>query len=119
MATITPTVEKIDSSNGHAYIVTWEQLTENDTAAAVELIQFSDRSVQITGTFGGDAVTLQGSNDGSTFATLNDPFGDPISMSAAGISGIAELTRWVRPGTPAGSSADVDVFLVINGPQPR
>jgi len=89
----------------------WETLTENDTGEEVELPEHADLCVQITGDFGGGSVTFEGSNDGSTWAGLNDPTGTAISLSAAGMAQVLEKPRFVRPGVPGGTSVDVDVYL--------
>jgi hypothetical protein len=59
--------------------------------------QGSDRSVQVSGTFGGGTVLIEGSNDGSNWFTLTDPTGAALSFAAAGLKQILELTRYIRP----------------------
>lgn len=59
--------------------------------------QGTDRSVQVTGTFGGGTVLIEGSNDGVTWFTLNDLSAAALSFTANGLKQILELTRYIRP----------------------
>jgi hypothetical protein len=79
--------------------------TGSDVGAALELPGWADRSVQITGTFGtGGTCLIEGSNDGTNYATLNNLQGSALSLTAAGIKGVAEITRYIRPRISAGDS---------------
>jgi hypothetical protein len=71
---------------------------------------YSDRSVQMTGTFG-NAVVLEGSNDGTNYYTLTDGLGNSISMTSSGIKQIGEVTRFVRPRA-TGAVTSVVITLV-------
>jgi len=70
-----------------------------DTAVSAQSGLSGDRSIQSSG-----VVTIQGSNDGVTFFTLNDPFGLPLVFAGAGIKQILELTRFVRPTGQVGAT---------------
>lgn len=60
--------------------------------------QYPRKSVQVTGTFGGGSVQIEGSNDGGvTYFTLTDPQGNVLTFTAAGGEKIAENTERVRP----------------------
>lgn len=110
MATITPVVETLAKG---MVKVTWEGLTENDTAAAVPLGAFNEKCVQVLGTFGSSTVIFEGSNDGgTTFAGLNDHATDAISFTSAGIAQVLETPEYVRPSASGGTSQDVDIILV-------
>lgn len=71
-----------------------------------------DRSVQMSGTWNGATVVLQGSHDDTTWFTLTDPLGNAISMTANGLKQINELTRYVRPDVTAGTPTSVVVRVV-------
>lgn len=89
--------------NGDFRVVTWTGLLNGDDGERAELAAFSDRSVQFTGTFGtGGSVTLEGSNDGTTYFALSDPQGVAITRTAAGLKAVSELTRFIRPRVTAG-----------------
>ena len=79
---------------------------------------FADRSVQITGTFGtGGTVLIEGSNDGTNYATLNDPQGVAISKTAAGIFEISQIVKFIRPRVSAGDgTTSITVTLLAQRP---
>lgn len=94
----------------------WQGLTDDtsDTGAPADLKNHADRSVQLIGTLGAaGACTIQGSNDGgTTWATLNDPQGDPLVLVALGIYQIQEYTKEVRPAITAGDgTTDLDLYI--------
>ena len=97
-------------------VLLWEALVQGSLdGAAVELPGFAERSVQVTGNFSGPAtLTMQGSNDGgTTWATLLDPFGNPIAFTAAGLKQIMELTKEIRPlvsGEDGSTDLDVTIY---------
>lgn len=118
MATINKTVTKLTSYPPTAYIILWETLTTtNDVGSTAEMVAYSDRSVQVVGTFDGASLQLQGSNDGTNFKVLTDPQGNALTFTATGIEAISELTRYIRPYiSVAGSgSADLDVYVLVSG----
>jgi hypothetical protein len=79
-------------------IQTWT-LGVGDSGKEIQLAMSGDRSIQVSG-----AVTIEGSNDGTTFFTLNDVSGTPLVFVAAGLKQILEITRWIRPGVSAGAN---------------
>lgn len=113
MATINPTVARNGDQSVMYY--TYSTLTTtNDNGAPIEMAEFADRSVQVTGTFGaGGTIVWQGSNDGSTWVTMSEPDGTAISLTAAGLKAVLEITRYARPFVSAGDgTTDLDVFVV-------
>ena len=85
----------------------------NLTRKFAEAPHFSDKTVQLIGTFGSATVVIQGSLDGTTWATLTDPQGDALSFTAAGLNLVAENVRYIRPSASGGSSQDIDVYLLV------
>ena len=117
MATVSPVVTRlVGNYNEHeGYSILWETLTTtNDTGVGFEKT-WSDRSVQVTGTFGsGGNVKIQGSNEGTTWAILTDPQGNDLDIAAAKIEQITEITRYIRPFISAGDGAtDLDVTILV------
>ena len=112
MATIAVTVE--DSGAGHM-TYKWEGITENDEGAAVEHPNMADKSVQVglTGgaAFGGGNIPIEGSLNGTDWVTLTDPQGNALTFTAAGLEQITEAVRYIRPGSPTGTSVDLDVMI--------
>jgi hypothetical protein len=86
-----------------ACVITWTGLDSDDSGSPVELVDFPDRTVTITGTFGaGGSITLQGSNDNSNWFALTDPQGNAITKTAAGMELMSEAPRYIRPLVTAG-----------------
>lgn len=107
MATI-PQNAKSLTTNAATWIE-WTPLTFTgaDDGEAVGPFPGADRSIQVTGTFGaGGTLVWEGTNaevpGGATWATLNDPQGNPLSFTSARIEQISEYTRWMRPRVTAG-----------------
>jgi len=95
-----------DDSLGNVVSVVWTGLLNGDSGEPVDLTEFSDRSVQIAGTLGtGGTIAVEGSNDGVTYYTLKDLFGNSLSTTALLLSGIAEITKWVRVRVTAGNGS--------------
>lgn len=94
--------------------VTWETLTEADTAGAYFMVNGPKRGcVTVTGTFGGATVVLQGSNDGTNWVTLTDLAGSAISVSAAGIAEFSTACMYVRASAGSGTGQDVDIIMAL------
>jgi hypothetical protein len=105
MATITGSIDRNLSEVGNAALVTWTPMTFAglDVGAPVQWVEYADRCVQVSGTFGAaGSVTLEGSNDGVTYATLADPQGNALTITAAKLEQVLELPRYVRPRVTAG-----------------
>ena len=111
MATITPVKS---SPAWNIEQVFWETLTDADTATEIQPAGLSPifGAVQFVGTIG-TAVTLQVSNNGTNWVTLNDKDGTAISTGTSGaMFEFSTAARYIRPGTPTGTS-DVDVTLIL------
>lgn len=109
MATRSANVSQLSTD---AVLVSWEGITEADTGAAAALDGYSARSVQVLGDFTtSGAITFEGSNDGVTWATLNDEGGTTLVVTAASVRSIREVTRYVRPRATAGTAVDMDVHV--------
>lgn len=106
---------KVDLGRG-ATQFTWDAITGANSEAALELKGAGPLAgcVQvISGTAG--SVTLQGSNDGTNWATIKDLQGSAIALTA--LTAIADFTtaaRYIRPLGNGSSSAAV-VRLVTRG----
>ena len=117
MATITPS--HVEEHNVYRE-VRYETLTENNAdGTPIQMPYCREFVMQVTGTFGGGAVELQGSLDGTNFFVLDDPAGDPASLSAAGIVLVRGCYLAVRPYVASGTSVDVDVTIFAHTPHDR
>jgi len=103
-----------DNDLGSVVAILWSGLANGDSGEPVSLAEFSDRSVQIQGTLGsGGTVVIEGSNDGVSYHTLHDIFGSSISVTALGLMGIAEISKWIRARVTAGDgTTDIDVTVI-------
>lgn len=122
MANITPTIA--GNQNILLNKVTWASMANGDTgvnpsgtaSTGFASAEYMDRSVQVKGTFGsGGTVLIEGSNDGgATWATINDAFGNALSVTSASIKQITEVVEMVRPRVSAGdgtTSLTVVLFM--------
>lgn len=97
------------------YIVSWSNLAGTDSGTPVNIGEYYDRSVQISGTFGGATVTIEGSNDGVNYLPLTDPQGNAISKTTASIEQIMELTRFIRPVVTGGTGSNLTITMYVRG----
>lgn len=79
----------------------WASLsTENGDS--ISIARWSDKTVHIVS--GTGTGSIQGSNDGSTWAALHDSQGNPLSAMAVGtITLIAENPRYIRAVAAGGT----------------
>jgi hypothetical protein len=89
-----------------ACMFTWTGLDLDDSGIPIECVDYPDRTVTITGTFGvGGSLTMQGTNDdlpSSNWLPLTDPQGGAITKTSAAIELISEAPRFIRPLVTAG-----------------
>lgn len=100
---------------------TWGPLTSANTLGTnEELPRYPYHSVQITGTFGGATVVLQGSDDGVTWFTLHDTSGSNISATSnARFDTIAIVPAFVRPSLSGGDGTTSVTLIVTSRTQGR
>jgi len=114
MATRNATVSDF-SLTGNARLITWSGILNGDDGAPALWIDYADRCFQVTGTFGAaGSVTMQGSNDGTNWASLTDPQGNALTFTAQKIEQAIELPVYVRPLCTAGDgTTDLVVTLCM------
>ena len=112
MALINPTKIWIRRNDVVAYEWVME---EGDTAIAVEVPNKSDKTVQVSGTFGSATITVQGSVDpsGAVFNDLRDPQGNTISITSADIVTVLENVAFIQPIITGGSSSSVTIRIYM------
>lgn len=112
MAEIDPVNSKLGPG---VELVTWTTLTESDTAEGY--LAGSTKplvgALQVTGTFGGATVSLQGSNDNSNWVNLKDTAGTEIALTAAGGADFSTAFAYIRVSASGGSSQDVDSIICL------
>lgn len=115
MAAIKPTVTDVSiRGNESTYTVVWTPVTEADTCVAVQMPEYADRSIQVSGTFGGASVAVQGSNDGTNFAALRDPSSTTIAITTAGIRAVLENTYQTKPVATGGTSQSLTIAMLFH-----
>ena len=93
-------------------IATWATETTAGSASITRyapLISLANASVQISGTFGGATVVLQGSNDGTTYATLKDLQGNNLSFTAAGYAEFSSGAAFIKPSISGGAGDSLNI----------
>jgi hypothetical protein len=114
MATIIPTTVE-DQVRAAAYRWTDYSTADTSTPIKVQNMQGLAGSVQVTGTFGGATITLQGSNDGTNFVTLKDSAGTAISVTAAGMAEFSTAALYLKPTSSGGTADNVTVTVILRG----
>jgi hypothetical protein len=106
---------KLPSGNTRTLLIQWEALANGDDGTPVPFSQYTDKSVQVVGTFGvGGSVRLEGSNNGTDWATLTDAQGNDLNISAPKIEMVLEATQYIRPRVTAGDgSTSLTVVLLM------
>lgn len=115
MATKQGNLIVVDNFHAHAE---WDLVTEADTGTSLSIVDFPDRTVQAvpaTGSFGtAGAITLEGSNDNTTFSTLHDFQGNALVLTDSTLHLIAENPRYIRPRATAGSGMSISIIVEGN-----
>jgi hypothetical protein len=84
-------------------LFTWTGLDSDDSGIPITIVDYTDQTVVVRGTFGsGGSVTMQGSMDGTNWYTLTDPQGNALTKTAAGIEMVVEAPLYIRPLVTAG-----------------
>jgi hypothetical protein len=126
MATKVPTMTSDVLGDGSSVVkVSWSAangnaLANGDDGTPIDFSQWADRSVQVLGTFGAAGnLKWEGSNDGVTYATLNDPSGAALDIAAAKVKGVLEITQKARPRVSAGDGTTaLEVHVLLRRSQP-
>lgn len=96
-------------------LYTWASVTETDTFEPLELTskRFRSLCIQVGGTFGGATVVVNGSNDDTTYAGLDDQAGTAISVTAAAVKNIGDFPLYVKPVASGGTGQSLTVKLLV------
>ncbi len=107
-----PTTTDINGDRS-SMLITWTLTTADHTGDPVSWADWADRSVMMTGTWGGATAVLEGANV-ATYLSITDPQGNAISTNADKLEACTEVTRFVRPRlSTVGSGATVVVTLLM------
>lgn len=115
MAVVNDTSTEVSTLYGKGSLATWTALATGDTGKPVSGVGLSDRSVQMTGTFGGATVVLEGSNDGTNYTTLTDTAGSALSFTSAGLKQVLQITKYIRPSVSGGAGVSINCNVLMAG----
>lgn len=114
MATITKTVEGYTAPG--RIEVQWEAFGDADSGAPMRLYNVQSLQVDVRGTAGGAACTIEGSMDGTNYSVLHDADGSDLTFAAGTIprtENVRECTvPYIRPRTSGGSGTALTVRFV-------
>lgn len=97
MATVVPVTTFPFETSRDVAVTTWATLLAGDDGEPVRLAVYSDRSIQVSGEFGGASVTIGGSNDGETYHALHDTSGNVMTLTEGKLQQIVELPIYIKP----------------------
>lgn len=101
-----PTRDCVVTTEDQTETVVWTGLLNTDDGQAFQAFSFRDQSIQFSGTFGvGGSISLEGSNNGTTWFVLTDLQGSAITKTSASLEGVAEAVKFVRPRVTAGDGS--------------
>lgn len=90
---------------------TWSNMTSGDVGEPILLTKFNDRTLHVTGTFGGATVAFEGSNDGSEYLPMRDVFNATVSATSAKLITLTEVPLYVRPTVTGGVATSVSIIV--------
>lgn len=111
MPTITQTSIKTNTSK--AYVSRWADVSNGDTCVAQPAAQYTDKSVQVFGTFGAGQVAIEGSNDGENWAVLTGAQGNALLITEAKIEMVSEATLYIRPVVTGDGATSLTVLILM------
>ena len=88
-------------------VASWTGLAGTETGDSVSATAWADKTIQAAGTF--TTITVEGSNDGVNWSTLNNLQGDPLAIAAPGLSVIAENPLLMRVSSVGAAGATVTI----------
>lgn len=95
-------------------VTTWDGMVADDDGAPERLAVYSDRSIQVSGEFGGASVTIGGSNDGITYHALHGTDGEELVLLTGGLRQIVELPIFIKPRVFGGDGSTL-LKVVMSG----
>jgi hypothetical protein len=92
----------------------WAGMALGDTGQEAVHSGTGDRTVQVFGTFGaGGSVTIQGTLDGTNWASLHDTNGVALTFTTAGIRTVLQNVLAIRP-VITGGDGTTSLTTLIN-----
>lgn len=115
MPLITPTIDVATVKDVPR--VLWSNVASGDTFDPLILKQQFGLAgaIQVSGTFGTSAVTLQVSNDGVNYFLAKDISNTAISFTSGGIAEISLSAVFIRPAITGVGASGITITLVTRG----
>lgn len=114
MPTVVPVTTFPFETSRDVAVTTWDGMAADDDGEPVRLAVYSDRAIQVAGTFGGASITIGGSNDGVTYHALTDTGGNALTLTAAALKQIVELPIYIKPRV-FGGDGTTSLKVVMSG----
>ena len=114
MPTVAPVTTFPFETSRDVAVTTWAPMLADDDGEPVRLAVYSDRSIQVAGTFGGASITIGGSNDGETYHALADAQGNALTLTAGALKAIIELPIYLKPRV-FGGDGTTSLKVVLSG----
>lgn len=121
MAVVIPVLSSLvpQKWGNNVAVYTWTGLATSDSGLPINGPGFTDVSVQFGGSFGGATVVIEGSNDGTNYITLVDPFNTALSFTAAAFAQVLPIALWMRPRVTGGAAVAINVIAVCCNHSPN
>lgn len=93
--------------------ISWPSAGDADTFAPVTIPKHvRELTIQVVGTFGGATISLEGSNDGTNYAVLQDVANANIAIAnATKIWRFANAPQFVQPVSAGGTGQALSVLI--------
>lgn len=109
------TTKTVGKGDGSLVQIKYAGLSEADTdPPSIDLSEWSDVSVHISGTFNAGTCVVEGTNDESIpHVPLTDPQGNNLSFTAAKLEQIMEICYKLRPRITTGTGVSVNAVFIL------
>lgn len=113
MATVAGSDPGLTGSFSNVKQRAWVALGTDDTGTGEILADYPDKTITVTGTWGGATLIVQGSNDGVTYITMTDPQGNALSKTANFIETILENPLYIKVVTSGGTGTVLSAIITM------
>jgi hypothetical protein len=104
--------QQTETFGGDACRITWSSVKAGDTCEPSFWSRHADRSVQVSGVFGGATVEIHGSNDGVNFDPLTDLRGNNITFLSRKLEQVEDCSYAIKP-VIVGGDGTTDLLITM------